>query len=357
MTLQPEGRALLIEHDYLPAVWTRRSILASSLAALFLTRPARSASEKNSWSIAAPLPFAVQEIYPVAFQERIVLAGGIVDNPSFGIGASARTIIYLPKEDAWVRGPDLPIALHHPGLLALPDRLLAIGGFVADRTGFWQMQSSVYSLDSHLEGWTIGPELPAPQAEFVSAYLGDKIVLVGGRRPAGSDNHAYGHHTDIHETWLLDPTTSKWYQGRPAPTARNSAAGAILDDKLHIVGGRRSTGGGIHNLDRHEVYDSASDEWSVRAPMPKAQGGLAAAALDGKLYAFGGEFFNAGSGVFEEAWVYDPFTDNWQAVAPMPVPRHGLGAVTLDDGIHVLGGATQAGADGRSERHDIFRPM
>jgi N-acetylneuraminic acid mutarotase len=284
------------------------------------------------------------------------LAGGIIDDPKVGIRASARTIVYLPEKAVWIDGPNLPIALHHVGLVPLPDRLFAVGGFVANGSGFWQMQRSVFILDRDFGGWTPGPDLPAPRAEFVAAQVGGRVVVVGGRSPAGKSNHAYSDHADLNDTLLLDPSTNRWRGGRPAPTARNSAAGALLDDRLHIVGGRLSASSSIRNLDIHEAYDPATDQWSVRAPMPKARGGLAAAAFNNRLYAFGGEFFGAHSGVYKEAWVYDPFTDSWQAVTAMPVPRHGLGAVTLTDGIHLIGGATRPGAEGRSDRHDVFRP-
>jgi N-acetylneuraminic acid mutarotase len=241
-------------------------------------------------------------------------------------------------------------------MVALPDRLLAIGGFFADGRGFWRMQEAVFVLDRDLTEWVVGPALPAPRAEFVAARVHNQIVIAGGRSPAAPSNRAYSDHADVNDTLLLDPLTDQWRPGRPAPTARNSAAGAVLDDKLHIVGGRLSVGSSIRNLAIHEVYDPETDQWSMRAPMPLAQGGLAAAALDNRLYAFGGEFFDASSGVHEEAWVYDPGADSWQAVAPMPVPRHGLGAVTLADGIHLIGGATRPGAEGRSNRHDLFHP-
>jgi N-acetylneuraminic acid mutarotase len=264
------------------------------------------------------LPFAVQEIYPAAFQNRIVLTGGIVDDPQLGIGASARTIVYLPEKAAWVDGPNLPIALHQPGLVALPDRLLAIGGFVADGSGFWQMQKAVFILDRELGGWVAGPDLPAPRAEFVAAHVGGQVVIAGGRSSRGTSNLTYGDHADVNDTQLLHPLTNRWRPGRPAQIARNSAAGAVLDDKLHIVGGRVSAGGGIRNLVNHEVYDPAADQWSVRAPMPQAQGGLAAAAFDNRLYAFGGEFFGTRSGVYEEAWAYDPIATAGRRSHPCP---------------------------------------
>lgn len=346
----------MVVHSAVQSVLTRRAVLVSCLGTVTWIRHSQAGSEQGPWSIAAPLPFAVQEIYPVAFQNRIVLAGGIVDHPEFGIGASARTIIYLPEKAAWINGPNLPIAIHHLGLVSLPDRVLAIGGFAASGGGFWQMLRSVFVLDRDLEGWAVGPDLPAPRAEFVAAQVGGQVVIVGGRTPKGKNNRAYNDHTDVDDTLLLDPLTNRWHLGTPAPTARNSAAGAMLDDGLHIVGGRISAGGGIHNLSVHEVYDPTADEWSVRAPMPQAQGGLAATAINNRLYAFGGEFFGARSGVYKEAWVYDPITDSWQAVASMPLPRHGLGAATLIGGIHLIGGATRSGAEGRSDRHDVFHP-
>jgi hypothetical protein len=98
-------------------------------------------------SIAPSIPFAVQEIYPTVFQGHIVLAGGIIDHPGDRLTASARTVFYMPEHAAWREGPELPMSLHHPGLLALPDRVLAIGGFASNTSGFWQMQDTVYVLN------------------------------------------------------------------------------------------------------------------------------------------------------------------------------------------------------------------
>jgi copper(I)-binding protein len=48
----------------------------------------------------------------------------------------------------------------------------------------------------------------------------------------------------------------------------------------------------------HVVYDAVADPWDVQAPLPQAQGGLAAAAPSGKPYGYGGEFFQPRSGAF-----------------------------------------------------------
>jgi N-acetylneuraminic acid mutarotase len=125
----------------------------------------------------------------------------------------------------------------------------------------------------------------------------------------------------------------------------------VIDGHLHIVGGRQVGGG---NLAHHTVYDYREDRWRDAAPMPQAQGGLAAAALNGKLYAFGGEFFDNGGGVYPECWAYDPASDSWTTLPDMPSPRHGLGAVTLGDKIYVIGGALQASGVDTSALVEVF---
>ena len=90
--------------------------------------------------------------------------------------------------------------------------------------------------------------------------------------------------------------------------------------------------------------------------MPQGQAGLAAASVNGNLYAFGGEYFDNGGGVYPEAWAYDPSADAWSSIPDMPHPRHGLGAVTIDDEIYVIGGALEASGNQTSPLVEIFTP-
>ncbi|NIS66255.1 MAG: galactose oxidase, partial [Gemmatimonadales bacterium] len=58
-----------------------------------------------------------------------------------------------------------------------------------------------------------------------------------------------------------------------------------LDGKIHAVAGR--------TLDRvtsalHEVYDPATDSWSDAAPLPTARDHFAIAVVDGRIHVIGG---------------------------------------------------------------------
>ena len=121
-----------------------------------------------------------------------------------------------------------------------------------------------------------------------------------------------------------------------------------------MIGGRTVRGG---NLSAHERYDADADRWVALAPLPRAQGGLAAATLHGSSWALGGEWTEqGGGGVFGIVWRYDAARDGWDRAGTLPEPRHGLGAVALGGRIRVVGGATQPGAAGTSPRVDVFLP-
>jgi len=63
------------------------------------------------------------------------------------------------------------------------------------------------------------------------------------------------------------------------PTPRYGLAAAAVNGKIYAIGGS-SSGGPRSTV---EVYDPGSNSWSTAASMPTARAGLAAAAVNGKI--------------------------------------------------------------------------
>ncbi|MEM6467883.1 MAG: hypothetical protein AAF679_15475, partial [Pseudomonadota bacterium] len=185
--------------------------------------------------------------------------------------------------------------------------MVAFAGFESlSEQAVWVMQSSGWALPSTIAAearptgseiigatpaadlWLPFPTLPRPAGEAVTAVISNTLHLAGGRRPVGAANASWQDHTDTGEHFVLSGLGDTWNMAAPMPTARNSAAAALISENWHVVGGRTVAGG---NTPAHEVYDTREDRWRTAAPMPQGQGGLAAASVGGKLYAFGGEFF------------------------------------------------------------------
>ncbi|WP_440959503.1 Kelch repeat-containing protein [Oceanicaulis sp. LC35] len=340
---------------------TFTGIGAGALALTLAGRGMAQESPEALWRDGPDLPMRVQEIYPAVLDDVIYVAGGLSPDVGGGrIGVSDRVFSLAPDAVSWRERPRLPVPLHHPNLVGLEGLVYAVGGFTAQTGGLWAMSEGVRVFDPDRNRWRNGPAMPQPYAETVAVAINGRLHVVTGRRPAGLSNKAWGDHADTNAHIVLDPAAQVWTTAAPAPTARNSAAGAELNGRLHVVGGRTVSGG---NTPAHEAYDPQSDSWEVRAPLPQPEagprgaGGLACASVEGALYVFGGEWFdNSGGGVYAQVWRYDPQSDSWSDMGRMPTPRHGLGAVTVRNVIATIAGAAQPSGNQTTAKLDWFTP-
>ncbi len=303
------------------------------------------AHAQSRWSDAPPLPSPRQEIYAITYNGMIYTAGGIAD------GASAvrnEFNAFDPRKDLWLELSDLPAPRHHITLSALDGAIYAVGGFSG---GFpnWKPETSAYAYDLEAGEWNTLPALPVARGEHVSVTAAGKIYVIGGRVGETPNAAHYKDHRDTSRVDVFDPNSQTWSRGNDAPTARNSAASVVIGDKIYVVGGRQyleQPNGDAANVNvaSLEVFNTKTGLWSRKAPMPKAAGGIAATALDGKLYVFGGEQWTPTKEVFANGWVYDPSADAWESLPDMKTPRHGAAAGAIAGRIFVFGGATETGA-------------
>lgn len=341
-------RTLLSRYMFICAAAAAATVLATVAPPVF-------AQGAFAWSKAAPAGVARQELYPEVLDGRIYVAGGLL---SPNTGYSAHFEAYDPAQDRWTRLATLPQARHHIALAAEGGRIYGIGGFSG---GFpnWQAQADVFVYDPAADKWRDGVPLPVPRAEGVVAAAQGKVYVIGGRVRAQAQAAHFNDHADTAIVEAFDPPTSQWTRLGDAPSARNSAASAVIGGKIYVVGGRQAlkqSDGSLRqvNVAALEVFDPATGQWATRAPMPQAQGGLAASAHGGKLYVFGGEQWVPEQKVFADNWVYDPAADRWSAVPALPTPRHGLGAATVGNRIHVFGGGLSVGGNAATAIHEVL---
>lgn len=323
----------------------RRAVLASSLALGLMPSMARAQDfAPSGWNEAAAMPWPAQEIYAATWKGRIVVAGGLVSRQGEPLHVEDRVAVFDPAPGTWSELPRLPEPRHHPMVMATGDQLHVVGGYARTAAGDWVNTTTAWTLDA--KGWVEAAPLPTPQAEAVGVGLDDRLHLITGRSP-GAANAQWNDQLDVDRH--LARIDGRWETARPAPMARNSAAAAVLDGAIWVAGGRTVSGGGTGRLDR---YDPAADRWDTLAPIPRSEtannqvgGGLAMAAVSGRLVAFGGEWFRqGGGGVFRETWIYTASEDAWKAGPDMRTPRHGLAAAGIDDVVYaVAGGAVVSG--------------
>jgi N-acetylneuraminic acid mutarotase len=141
-----------------------------------------------------------------------------------------------------------------------------------------------------------------------------------------------------------------WTFKAPMPVARAEMAAAVVDGRLYAIGGNIGGTAVPHNLE----YDPATDSWRQRNPMPVARDHIGIAAVNGKIYTFGGFTHTVHQGASTDVLEYDPATDMWRRRAPLKMPLGGTGAAVLDGKIHVISGR---GPDGKTvPMHAVYDP-
>jgi len=185
--------------------------------------------------------------------------------------------------------------------------------------------------------WSLGSPMPTPRNQFGVAVVNDRIHVIGGAD--GGSGPQSGLPLDVHEVY--DPALDTWSTAPPLPVPRSDVTAVVA------VGQRIYVMGGFDGIERTEtfIYDTVSTTWSTGAAMPTARSNAAAGQLAGCAIVIGGYAVGANLDVVE---IYDPVNDIWCAGPPKPTPssEHATMTPFTSDAIYAIG----SGAFGLSGR-------
>src|SRR2546425_13346941 len=135
----------------------------------------------------------------------------------------------------------------------------------------------------------------------------------------------------------------RWTVKAPIPTPQEGLAVGVVNGILYAVGGQivhAGVGGYVEFLSTVEAYDPSTNSWSSKAPLPTPRGGLTVGVVNGILYALGG--FREDSKPFTDTMdAYDPVRNMWTAKGPMAAIPRGGAVGGVKGGLYVLGGGTR----------------
>ena len=138
---------------------------------------------------------------------------------------------------------------------------------------------------------------------------------------------------------LAQCPVGNWVSLAPMNEPRQELAAAQLDGKIYAVGGL----GGRANA--NEIYDPAADRWTLGADLPIGTDHAWAVALGARLY--------VGGGTSNRVFSYDPAADDWTEVASSAFVHGGTPVAAVIDGrIFVAGGAGGGMAGNELEVYD-----
>lgn len=129
---------------------------------------------------------------------------------------------------------------------------------------------------------------------------------------------------------------SKWKVLADIPSPQIGCAAAVVDKKLHILGGAAPDGG---PTDAHQVYDPVTNTWTTKAPIPEKVGWMAIAVYKDKIYIFGGHkrYQQEDYEQTDRAYCYDRAKDRWTELKRLPALRSSAAARPVGDYIYIFG--------------------
>ncbi|XP_036159807.1 kelch repeat and BTB domain-containing protein 11 [Myotis myotis] len=157
--------------------------------------------------------------------------------------------------------------------------------------------AAVYCWHEAAGEWRELTRLPegAPARGCGLCVLYNYLFVAGGVAAAGPDGRA----RPSDQVFCYNPATDRWSTVRPLRQARSQLQLLALDGHLYAVGGEC--------LLSVERYDPRADRWAAVAPLPRGAFAVAheAAICNGEIYVSGGS-------LFYRLLKYDPRRDEWQ---------------------------------------------
>ena len=233
---------------------------------------APAASPSGAPAAPAPLPLARTEVAGTVWRGLVAVVGGITAD-----GAATNQVdLYDPAADSWRPGPPLPLLLHHAGAAAVGDRLYVVGGYSSRRLAF-EPVDRVFSLGPDDDQWREEPPLSAPRGALGLVAVGDRLVAVGGMPEA-----------NLRRTEVLTPGAGGWRPGPDLLEAREHLAVAASGGRVYAIAGRVG-GLESNLTSVESWAPAGPEGWRQEPALDDARGGTAAAEVGGRPCVAGGE--------------------------------------------------------------------
>jgi len=298
----------------------------------------------NTWITRANMPLpqrtdlATATVTNAAGQSVVYAIGGVKWSLPYPGTPVAKVTAYNVATNTWTSRRPLPKPLARTnGAGVLNGKIYVTGGY-PDGAMSWPWPT-VYMYDPATDTWTRKADMPKVAGEAGRQYPagGGVTGVIGGKLYVVSDcflkDSTGGYLSPGCNPLFLryNPTTDRWVilppPFSPAIHAGNPSIGGIIDGKFYVMASSYNANEGANDA-HFAVYDTATNKWITRTPLPHGLYRAASAVLGRKLYVMGGSGTNdlGEQDVLDINIAYDPVTDAWTRQASLPSARYSISA-------------------------------
>ncbi|MCW4033820.1 MAG: hypothetical protein NWF03_00475 [Candidatus Bathyarchaeota archaeon] len=212
----------------------------------------------DTWTTKSSMPFSRSGFGTAVVDNKIYCIGGTTEN-----NETASNQVYDPQTGTWENRTSMPSPREYVCANVVDDQIFVIGGSPT--------ANAVEVYDPETDTWTMGAALPYLVSSYASAVVGDKIYVI----------------SDV--TQIYDTKTGNWSLGTPPlyPVSYGAAAattGVSAPERVYVFGGAETESSGASN----QIYDPQTDNWTLGEAVPTPRNSAAVAVLNDTLYVIGG---------------------------------------------------------------------
>ncbi|MFL1484676.1 malectin domain-containing carbohydrate-binding protein [Marinobacter sp. LN3S78] len=282
------------------------------------------------------------------------------DSDGDGVGDNAD--VYPNDPNQWgdgatqwsVRQPDFgtPDARHEGDYIAVENSMYLIGGRDSRAVNVYNALTNSWS-DRGVPRDGAFNELQLHH--FQSVEVGGRVYIVGALRGG------FPSETPVAEIYSFDPSEpAQWREEAVIPEDRRRGAAAAVNygGKIYVVGGN-TEGHNAGWVSWFDVYDPVAKTWTPLPDAPHARDHHRASVVDGKLYVVAGRrsSVNLGNAIGDteaSVDVYDFDTGQWTTLEnDIPTPRAGVALIKHGPELVVAAGESPAGDHTDVEALDV----
>ena len=197
------------------------------------------------------------------------------------------------------------------------------------------------SIDNGTSCSGFGQSGSCAQGRHEAAYVqvGNKFYLLGGRENNSNVN-------------IYDPATDIWTIGADAPFPVHHVQALAYDGLIYMIGSFQDNNFPTEKPNPNIViYDPLADKWLTGPAIPnnRLRGSMGAVVYQGKIYVVNGLTNGHTSGWVNWFDVFDPRTNQWSTLPNSPRARDHFHAAVIGNKLYVAGGR-------RSGQQNTFLP-